>query len=305
METSAAPVATPPPAAPAAESQAQESNEGGSEPSEGQIKAKKEAEKIEQRYHKVKINGRERTIREADMLRDYSKALAADERLAQATKMEQASKAFMEELLSDPYKVLSDPRLPIKKRDLAMRILQEEIAEELDAPTDPREIKLREVEGKLKGYEEAEKQKKQSEEQQQRQALIDQRREAIAADLTKALELSVFSKDPAVKAEVLSEMARYMRICKQRGYEVTPQELAEHIQSTHFNRYAALADAHDGESLTKLLGPKVVQKLIEHEIERRKKAMNVSQAPEVAESWQPASRGKREWIDPDELKRRR
>lgn len=300
MET-AAPAA---PAAPAPNVQSG-SDEGGGSYGESQDDKPELKPPVEQRYHKVKVNGKERTITEAEMVRNYSKALAADERLAQASKMEQSARAFMEALQNDPEKVLSDPRLSIDRKKLAYDWMKKQISEELDEPTDPRDIKLRDVEGKLKKFEEAENQKKQSEEQRQRDAFVNQRREAIAADLTKALEVSVFAKDPSVKAEVLREMATYLRVCRQQGYDVTPQEIADHIQSTHFNRYAALADAHDGESLSKLLGEKVVKKLVEHEIKRLRESRNGAQAPDVAESWQPAGRTKREFIDPDDLRRRR
>lgn len=261
--------------------------------------------KPQKRFLKTKVNGKEVQVDEDTLLRDYSKYAAADQRFKETAEMRRSIEAFYEALENDPESLLSDPRLPINKQRLAQKWLREQIEAQLkEEEADPRDVKLSEYERELKKYKEAEERQKQEHEQREYQKVVDTRREAIATVFNKALEITPLSKNPEIQAEVLREMASYMRMCKQAGHEVSPEELASHIQKNRLNSYHTLANQLEGDELISWLGEAIVHKIRKADLTRLR-AQREAPAPEVADEWQPADRKrKREIITPEELIRR-
>jgi small-conductance mechanosensitive channel len=235
--------------------------------------------------------------------REYKKFKGADQKFREAADLRKEVDSFYEKLLANPEEILNDPRIPLKKRELAEKWLTEQLENELKV-VDPRDRELEDYKAKLKAYEEQEAEQRTKQEQEQYMQVVAQRREAIAATLSKAMELSPLSKDPAVAAATLKEMASYMRLCKDAGYQATPEEIAQHVESGKMASFRALADRLEGDDLVSFLGQGVVKKLIAAHLGKIQKAREVP-APDVAESWQPAARSqKREFVDPDSLRRR-
>lgn len=272
-------------------SQGQEQNQDGRNPP---------APKAPKRFIKVD----DESIDEETIARDYKKWKGADQKFREVAQARQSIEAFYEALQNDPEKVLGDPRLPIKKRELAMKWLREQVEEELQE-VDPKDQKLSEVEKELKKYKDQEAKQKQDAEKQEYQKVVDSRREAIATTLTKALELSPLSKSPDVQAEVLKEMAGYLRMCRQAGHDVTPDELAAHVQRNRMSSYHTLANQLEGDELIGWLGEAIVKKIRKADLARIDR-QHQAPPPDVAEDWSPSERKqKREIIDPATLMRRK
>jgi hypothetical protein len=258
----------------------------------------------EKRLLKAKIDGREETVDEETLLRHYQKERTADQKLREAAKMRKEMEAFYEALENDPESILNDPRLPIKKRDLAMKWLTEQIDEELKQ-VDPRDQELEEYRKKLEAYEKQEQEAKTKQEQEQYQAIVEKRKEAIATTLTKAMEMSPLSKDPETQAETLREMVLYMRLCRDAGYQVTPEELAQHVEKGRMKSYQSVANQLEGDDLINFLGEAIVNKIRKADLARLQKQREVPPPVQVEpDQWQPRGERRREFVDPHQLRRR-
>jgi len=220
---------------------------------------------------KYKIGEEEVSLSDEDIKRDYSKWKASDKAFREAAEARKATEAFMKALQEDPEKILSDKRIPLDKRKLAEKWLLESIDSELN-PADPRDAKLSETEKRLKEYEERDKKAEEDKQTQEYEAAKEQRKTAISQTLLKAMEATHLSADPETSASVLREMALYMRACKERGENVTPDQLVEHIHNQRFTQFYSLAHQFQGEELIEFLGEEIVNRIRKTDIERIRKS---------------------------------
>ena len=115
------------------------------------------------------------------------------------------------------------------------------------------------------------------------------------------MELSPLSKDPEVAAATLRDMAMHMRVCKEAGYDVSPEELAAHVEKKNLKSYHGLAGRLEGDELISFLGEEIVQKIRRADLSRIKKSREVAK-PEVASEWEPRANQPRKFYDPSELR---
>jgi hypothetical protein len=272
----------------------------GQASTENQVQANETPAQAERRKLKAKVNGKELDVYEDEVVRDYQKYASADEKLREAAQKRKEIEAFYEALENDPESILNDKRLPINKRELAMKWLTEQIEEEL-APQDPREAEYREMQKKLAEYESKEQREADTRAEQERRQLVDQRREMIANTLSKAMELSPLSKDPEIAAAALRDMAMHMRVCKEAGYDVSPEELAAHVEKKNLKSYHGLANRLEGDELISFLGEEIVQKIRRADLSRIKKSRETPPA-ETADHWESRKEQVRRLYDPSELR---
>ena len=230
--------------------------------------------------------------------REREKWRKADQAFREAAQIRETNQQFMQRLEQDPESVLSDPRLSKKKRELAEKWLLEELQASV-TPQDPKDAELSQLRQQLKEFQDQAEQQRQQEEQTKYQQVVAQRRDAIGATLAKALEMTPFSKEPKVQAETIAEMAKYMRICRKAGYEVSPEELASHVQDLRLTSFRGLVSHLEGEELISTLGDDLAKKL-QKAFLARIRSRKQSEAPKIDESFQ-ASAGAdqpRKFVDP-------
>lgn len=236
---------------------------------------------------------------------ERSKYKAAESKFREAAQARKEVESFYDQLQNDPEAVLSDPRLSLKKRELAEKWLMEEIQASLGEPIDPRDVEMANIRKELEKYQNQEKQTKAQKEAEEYQTLVDSRKEAIATTLSKAMEHSPLSQDPATATETLREMAIYMRLCRDAGYEASPEEIAQHVESRYTKSYNQLANKLDGDQLIQFLGEAVVKKIRQADLQRLQKQRE-QPAPQQSDNWTSSSGQKqREIIDPNEFRRKR
>lgn len=239
---------------------------------------------------KYKIGNEEVALSDEDIARDYSKWKGGDKALREAAEARKSIEGFWEALQKDPEAVLNDPRLPLDRKKLAEKWLVKQIEEELNPP-DPRDAKLTEAEKRIKEYEDREKAEKEAKEAAEYEAAKEQRKLAISETLHKAMQSTQLSKHPESAAAVLREMAMYMRVAKERGEEVTPEQLVEHVHNTRFHQMYTLSHQFEGEELIEFLGEEIVNRIRRADLARIK-AKREPQATHKDDDWQPASKTK-------------
>jgi len=242
-------------------------------------------------------------VEEEEITRNYKKYRSADAKFREAADTRRQVEQFMEALQKDPEAVLNDPRLSIDRKKLAEKWLLDIIQKDM-TPQDPRQAEIEAYQKKLREYEDKERQAKDAEEKTELAKRIDKRRDEIASIFQKAIEISPLSKDQGTAAEVVREMATYMRICNKNGYEVTPEELAKHVESRFTKSYQSLVGNMDGEDLVNFLGKDIIKKLRKYDLAKIQ-ASRASKEPAVSDKWEPSTRESRtEFVDPRKLKAR-
>ena len=94
-----------------------------------------------------------------------------------------------------------------------------------------------------------------------------------------------------------------MRLCKDAGYDITPQELAQHVEKKNLQSYQGVAGKLEGDELISFLGEDIVQKIRRADLSRIKKSREVA-PPQTASSWESRKDQVRELFDPSELRSR-
>jgi hypothetical protein len=235
---------------------------------------------------------------------ERSKYKAAESKFREAAAARKEVESFYEQLQNDPEAILNDPRLSLKKRELAEKWLMEELQQTLGEPVDPRDQELAKYKKELEKYQSQEKQTKDQKDQEEYSQLVNSRKEAIASTLSKAMEHSPLSQDPSTATETLREMAIYMRLCRDAGYEASPEDIARHVEGRYTKSYQQLANKLDGPQLIQLLGEAVVKKIRQEDLKNLQKMRDLP-APQQADNWSSNGANKqREAIDPNEYRRK-
>lgn len=290
------------------------------EPSEGQDEASEPSEKDEApkakaapakapepkpepkkpTLKKVKINDREELVDEDELIRTYSKAKAGEDKFREAAEIRKQTEQFMEALKADPLSVLGDSRLPINRKELAEKWLLAELEQEM---MDPRDRALQEKEAQLKQYQSKEQEAKQAAENERTNQQREIKRQEISQLFSKAMEASALSKDPETAAMAMRDMAFMMRAAKERGIEVSADELAKHAETKYQKAMYALANTLEGEDLISFLGDDVIKKIRKADLARlRSKDQPTKQ--HTQENWESKSSKPKERMDPYEARER-
>lgn len=264
------------PAKPANKAQAPKAKADPEKPSE----PKPEAPKAKAPEPIVEIDGRKLTP--AEIKRELEKARGAEQRFREAAERSKQVEQFLEAFKKDPLSVLQQDGLPINRKELGEKLLLAELEREM---MDPRDLKLKEYEAKLQEVE-TEKQKaaREAEEHQMNQKR-ELKRQEISQMFVKAMESSPLSKDPETAALAMRDMAMMLRAAKERGIEVSPEDLAQHAESRYNKGMYALAQRLEGEDLIGFLGEEVVKKIRKADLARLK-ANNQQTQTHKNDSWE-------------------
>ena len=259
-----------------------EDDEGGEASDTG--KTKEDGEKKAKGPRMVKVG--DDYIPESELAVALSKWKGANRKFKEAAEMRKSTQAFMEQLKADPEKLLSDPRLPIDRAKLAEKWLKELIERESSGeylpPDTPAGKRLSELEKQIAEYKQKELEQHRSKEDQEFNQQVEKRRAELSETLSKAMEATVLSKNPETAAATLREMALYMRSAKENGIDVTPEELAAHVENKRYKEYHSLVNGFDGEELVAFLGKDIVNKIRKYDLsklmEKRKPQENFTRS---------------------------
>jgi hypothetical protein len=262
--------------------------EASKEAKEAADKAEKKLEQQrERRLRKLLIDGKEELVDEEEAFKSYAKNKTADKRLAEAAQAKKQLEAFKAAFEKDPLAILNQKNLPISKRELAEQWLKEAIEEELK---DPRDIELEQKTKKLQEYEQAIAESKKAKEQQELAAKVNEKREALAKVFEEAMSSTMLSSDPSTSAEVLREMAMYMRVHRQNNPDdpmPTAEELAAHVENNKLKQYHSVAQSLTGEQLLQFLGEGIVNKIRRADLDRIKAKRGISENTTTpSDSWE-------------------
>ena len=213
-----------------------------------------EAAQAVMKKYKVKVSGQDREVDEHELIRGYGHQSAANEILQQGKLAKKQAEEFLT-LMRDPekaYEVLR--KLGHDPRELSEKYVARQIQEDL---MDPRDKELRDTKAKLAQIEEMEK--------KQKEALEDHRNKIIQQKLMADYESQFVS---AIKESglpptkpMIADMAKYIARSSELGFKMTALEAAKLVKEDIQKKTMSLIGTADGETLIKLLGEDIADKL--------------------------------------------
>lgn len=214
------------------------------------------------RKFKLKVDGEEVEEEidfndEAGMVQRLQLAKAAKKRMTEAVSARKQAMDIVKAFEKDPESMLE--RLGDKGREIAEKYLMKHIQETM---LTPEEKKQREIEKKLKEYEE-----KEERENKLRETTAQERKEyeyaqAFQNTIVSALEKSGLPKSP----ELVKRMASIMQKNLDFGLELTPDDLVEEVKSELTQMFQAITKDSDGEKLLNILGKDAANKIRKYDL---------------------------------------
>jgi hypothetical protein len=238
---------------------------------------------------KLKVDGQE-LDEEIDLnddeavKRHLQMSKAAQKRMSEAAQVKRQAEEFIHQLKSNPRAILTDPNLGVDFKKIAEEYLAEQLEMEM---LSPEQRKLKEYESKIRAHEE--EKRRQEQEVHQKQLVELQQRYADDYDkkFTSALQTNGIPKTP----RTVKRMAELMHKNIEYGFELEPGQLAELVREDYINEMKELFGATDGDTLLKLMGDDMANKIRKADLARLKKGeirppKPVEQAPQPSPSSQ-------------------
>ncbi len=226
------------------------------------------------RKHKVKVDGLELEVDEEELKRGYSHQKAANKILQEGKAARKQAEEFIA-MMKDPEKFFETAeKLGHNPRELAEKRLAKYLEDEM---MDPRDKELRDAKLRLKQIEDMDKQQKEQLEAHRHEALKKKYAEDYTKQFTEALKESQL---PPTKAMV-GEMAKYIQRSAKIGFQMTAKEAAQLVKEDLQLSIQRLTGEADGDTIIRLLGDQVANKVREHDVKKLKSPEQHLKTPEV------------------------
>ena len=216
------------------------------------------------RRHKVKVDAEEIEVDEDELKRGYAHAKAANKRFEEGAKFRKQAEDFVETLRADPLSILTNPKLGINFKDIAIKFLAEDIKKETNPEGWAKEQEDQTLRQKAKAYEDW--QAKQAEDS--RNAELNHLEQHYAKEydikLTEVLNGSGLPKTTGV----VKRAAELMQIAVQKGYEPDLPAIIRHIREEYQGDIKALIGSLSGQEMIALFGEDTANKIRKADLAR-------------------------------------
>lgn len=192
--------------------------------------AVKETQARLKKKYSLTVNGKQKDVEldldnDEDVKRYLQKAYGADEKFQEAAMTRKQAEALVEMLRKDPLSVLSHPELGIDVRALAQRVINQELEE---MSLSPEQKRLKEMEGELTKYKEAQKKAEDAARKSEMDRMDREQAMALDEEITSALSSTTLPKSPYVVKRVADAMIEAIGL----GYEnVTPAQVMSYVEA--------------------------------------------------------------------------
>lgn len=249
------------------------------------------------RKFKVKVDGQELEVDEAELLKGYGHQRAASKRMQEAIKMRKQAEEFIG-LLKDKnalFQVIQ--KLGHDPRQLSEEYLGSIVEDEL---LDPKEREFRKTKAELQRLKELDKMR----EEQATEARMSMLKKKYSEDYNKQFQEALEKVKLPVKKHTVQEMAKYIYKASKLGYQMSAMEAAKLVEEDVKDAQRSIVGDADAETLMKLFGDDLVNKIRKWDTSRLKNPateMKSLKTTEAKLSQPRSSSGKRltarEWRD--------
>lgn len=227
--------------------------DGSSEPQDSSSAVK---EAVAEAKRRLKIDDEE--VDEDEVIKIYKQRRqhqqVASKTLNEGKAALQQAKEFVELLRTNPKAILENPKLGIDARKLAEEILVSHLSEEMLTP-EQKEQRKRDKE--LEDY----RTEKQKREQFEKEKLERTLRDKYAADYTQQFTKALSEINLPPTKHTVAAMARYIGDAAKINFEMTALEAARLVKEDLLEAQRRIIGETDGETLIKLLGEDVANKI--------------------------------------------
>ncbi len=224
------------------------------------------------RKHKLKVDGQEVEVDDEELKRGYTHQRAANKILQEGKAARKQAEEYIS-MMKDPHKFYeAAKKLGHDPRKLAEEYLASQLEDEL---MDPRDKELRDTKQRLKQLEDIDKEQKKQAEEKVHNELKAKYAEEYSNQFVKALETSGL---PPTKTMV-ADIAKYIQRSAQLGFKMTADEAAKLVKEDVQAKLQRVIGESDGETLIKLLGDDVANKVRKWDTSRIKDPNQFIQTP--------------------------
>lgn len=215
---------------------------------------------------KVKVDGNESEIEEAELVARYQKNSSAEKKFQEASKQMKQTESFMKQLREDPISVLNNPALGLDFRRVAESYLEGILQDEL---MDPKDRKIRDTESELEKYRREDKQRREDasrEQEVRRTEEFERLKTKHAEEYTKSFQSALEAEGLPKSPQTIRRMAQYMEQAIKQGVKVSAAEVATLVRDDYIQEQKSLMGGMSAEQLVKVLGQDAVDKLRQHNV---------------------------------------
>jgi hypothetical protein len=213
----------------------------------------------------VKVNGKVVKMTRQELIDNASMVHAANSRFEEAARLKKDNERFRDTAKKDMMAALQDPSLGLTKeqiRDEFEKWYTREFIEPEKLSPDQR--RARELEAKLKKYEQQEQEKLKAQQDQEQLELTNKQREYLQGQIIDALERSGLPKTKLIA----SRMAFYMRENMMRGWEAPIDVIVKQVKQERQSLMSGEVGGLEGQDLVSYLGDDVVNKIRKWDLQR-------------------------------------
>lgn len=198
-------------------------------------------------------------------------------RMQEYSELQKEVLGFVQALKENPRKALSNPNIGVDVKELAARIIEEEIAESKKSPA---QLEKEQLQEELRTLKEAQEKEKTEREQAEYQRVLAQSYEQIDIQVDNALSKTDLPKEPYV----VKKIAEYMLAGYSANKDITPDDVIPLVREEIMSDIRHLASVLPEEALAEIFGD-VVKKLRKTNIAKAKakQAVGSNRSPDVAQ----------------------
>ncbi len=218
------------------------------------------------RKYKLKVDGEEVEVDETELKRGYTHQRAANKILQEGKLARKQAEEFIA-MMKDPKKIWEAAlKLGHDPRKLSEEYLGSILEDEM---MDPKDKELRDTKKKLSDLEDMDKAEKKAKEDKLHADLKEKFAKEYSDQFVKALQ---DTQIPPTK-EMVAEMAKYIQRSAAIGFKLSPDEAAKLVKEDLEVKLRRIIGESDGETLLKLLGDDVANKVRKFDTSRVKDPM--------------------------------
>lgn len=245
-------------AAPAAKKQIPPKADATPQKNLKKLKLKVDGQEIEQ---EIDMNDEEAIREELQMAR------VARKRMQEYSDLQKEVVKFVDDLKKNPRKALSNPNIGVDVKELAARIIEEEIAESRKSPE---QIEREKLQAELQLMKEEREREKNEDQARQMERLKDQEFERIDIQIDQALQTTDLPKEPYV----VKKIAEYMLLGFQEGKDVSPADVLPLVREEILSDIRHLAEVLPEDALQEIFGD-VIKKVRKANVAKAKQKVAV------------------------------
>lgn len=224
---------------------------------EGQAQPAQEPPKPLKKQYKAKVNGKEMSLDLGDdeVVQYIQKAMAADEKFEEASMTRKQVENFIKQLKSDPLAVLRHPELGINIKDLAEKVLLEELRE---AEKSPEQKKLDEMERKLRDYEEQAKKLESEKRDTELKRIQSEQFKRFDDEIVTALDSTSLPKSGYVVKRIVDTLIEATNLVDENGKQLYPnikvKDIMPYIEDVVGKELNEMFDSMPSDKFEKIAG---------------------------------------------------